>query len=232
MSQTQIGSGNIIVFSLLCDLRQCLLTDLIKIYSQNTNVKHVIKTFIGQPFNEIDTEQISSLLLNEFNVKPAPHIENISQILLLNIAGTGYSRSNKKSLFEMFMILLSSNTKGLERDVLWQLDNPIPKTVLMLYTMAEIKNSFLKCGLKLKMYPLKKQSLKNKYTFYRTTMNQIQREIFGFTDSEYDKKGRVKFDILAMEKYAERVSNTDSSKIIDLLKIRLKVMSGLTGVKK
>ena len=220
ISHSEIGSGNILIFSLLCDLQQLLLTDLIKEYASNDKVKHEIKKFIDAPYCEISMEQINGLMLYEFHINPNTKLENTSQLLLKVISGNDSMPSND-SMFEKIMMLTSFNIKKSGLNILYQLNNPNAKTIFILYAIAEIKNSFLKCGLKLKVSSPPKMNMQEKYNFFRTTMNQLQKEIFNFTGSKYNKKTRVKYDILTMEKYAKRVSQSDENKIMNCLKMRL-----------
>lgn len=222
ISHPQIGSGNILIFSLLCDLYQLLLTDLAKDYHINDKVKNEINLFIEQPFNEINTEQISNLLLNEFHTNPPMGITNTNQ-LLLNIIGCKYSASDNRSLFDQLMTLLNSNKGRSWLNVQDQLNNPDPKVIFQMYILSEIKISFIKCGMKLKFYQPSKMNLEDKYLFYKTTMNQLQKEIFNFTEPKFDRNSRVIYDILAMENHAKWVSKTDSNIMLNYLKIRLEM---------
>ncbi|MDD2479581.1 MAG: hypothetical protein PHS31_06785 [Victivallaceae bacterium] len=220
ISYAKIGSGNVLIFSLLCDLHQLLLTDLTKEYDSNDKVKNEIKNFVDEQCPEISIEQINDLVLYEFHIKPDIKIKNTSQ-LLLKVINNNDLMPGSDSIFEQIMMLTTSNINKSRLNILDQLNNPDVKTLFILYAIAEIKNSFLKCGIKLKISPSHKMDMAEKYKFFRTTMNQLQKEIFNFTEPKYDKKTRVKYDILSMEKYAKRVPQNDVNKIMDCLKMRL-----------
>lgn len=181
LSPTQIGSGNLVIFSIFSRLRLCIVTDLSIDRSSSTHSK--LKNDVE--YNSITKEQLEEMVNKEFKVKISS-ADKSSLDYILEILEAQKGEKYKLGLisnYPPYNTILEAISQNMLKSVLRA--NMLSKidifSCLLNYLYAEIINTGT--GLFLKGKNIDKTQRKNfklKYNFYYEKLSPFQRDLLGF----------------------------------------------------
>ncbi|MDD4181510.1 MAG: hypothetical protein PHE87_07770 [Victivallaceae bacterium] len=181
---SEIGSGNIVLFWALSKIRNYIIADLLK--GGNDYISFILKTAPKETNVQLTKEQLNKMLSNEFGIKNQDNNLLQSEIILNIIPDQKNKEASKSRPYVRFIPSFWDNTpRALFKNFFQLLENTDAKGILQIYSIAEIENAVAFSVLSLQQIQKENQTLENTYLTLRNNMNPLQIETFGFDSGEY-----------------------------------------------
>jgi hypothetical protein len=217
---SEIGSGNIVLFSAFSRMRNYMITDLLEEKSMDAVSQATTKDTNVQ----LTSRQLIKMLETEYKINNQNDTILQSDIILANLPALKEDKTLEFYPHARFLPSPYEQSANQVKTFFQLLEEADVKSILLQYSSVEIENTVAFSALSLlQTADESNKTLAKTYLALRNSMNPLQKEIFGFTSEEYKTGSPQRYVVLDLRNLTKIFLKSSSAGIPANLKYYLKI---------